>query len=431
MRKLLLGTTAVVGAALMSVGVAQAQQAPSVRIGGFMFFQGIYANDDADRGAASSAAAAFPGTGLGAVGGGRVSRQRFDFKNEVEVHVLVTGKAANGLSYGAVIELQNDNIGAGAGSAVDLDEAYGFVSSPTLGTLRFGEEDSAASIMQVRVPTIAGMGPDGDWDDAIASANRSGFAPSILTGINDGNDATKIVYLSPQFFGFDFGVSYAPNSGEGERPWQQRGAFDTFQAGTTAAGAAFPGIAPAAFQRDRTTLTNEIAGALRYRGSFGGVGVAAGFGAMRADAPEATATGLATSGRDITAYTAGLNLTAFGFTVGGEYTFGNYSGNSVGRAGLARGLDSSSHYVLGVTYTAGPVSLGAYFGEGEQDSGPGLADREQRIWGIGTAYTLAPGLDLVAQYNNLRDRNGPAAVRPVGTATRDADVILVGARLAF
>jgi hypothetical protein len=117
MRKILLGTTAVVGAALMSVSYAQAQTAPSVRVGGFLFLKGIYADDDADRNVAVGPNA--PATAPATQRFGR--RDRFDFTNEVEVHVLVTGKAANGMSYGAVIELQNDNSGAsGAGSAVDL-----------------------------------------------------------------------------------------------------------------------------------------------------------------------------------------------------------------------------------------------------------------------------------------------------------------------
>ena len=226
MRKILLGTTGVVGAALIGMGAAQAQQAPTVRIGGFMNTAYNWVNDDADKA---------QGVPTGVNGAGRVARSRHDFRNEVEVHVFVTGKAANGLSYGAVMEIQNDNVGGGSGSALDFDEAYGFVSSPTLGTLRFGEEDNAAAIMQVRVPTITGLGPDGDFDDGMLSlANSTGNAsPSLLTGINDGNDSTKIIYLSPQFFGFDFGVSYAPtSSGEGERLWVGR-QVDTLTVGGT------------------------------------------------------------------------------------------------------------------------------------------------------------------------------------------------------
>jgi predicted porin len=421
MRKILLGTTGVVGAALIGMGAAQAQQAPTVRVGGYLQTTISIIDDDLDDARGSP-------TGVNAVG--RASRSSTDFRNEVEIHVFVTGKAANGLSYGAVVEIQNDNVGGGSGSALDLDEAYMFVSSPTLGTIRFGEEDSAASIMQVRAPSITGFGADGAWDVGIlGTANGTGGNPSILTGINDGSDATKIIYLSPQFFGFDFGLSYAPNQGEGDRAFFGR-AVDTLGAGGTA-------IAPSVTQRDKTLLENEIAAALRYRGSFGGVGLAAGFGYMQADAPSVSGTtGIPLAGgavaQDVEAYTFGLNLSAFGLTVGGEYTWGKYSGPSVGRAALAQGRDDSDHFLLGATYVIGAFSLGAYFGEGSQDNGGTFADREQTGWGLGAAYTVAPGLEVFANYNQFEDSNVRISVAggPV-LVNRDFSAFFLGTRLAF
>jgi hypothetical protein len=106
----------------------------------------------------------------------------------------VAAKAANGLAYGAVIELQNDHFGSGAGSGVDLDEAFVFVSSPRFGTLRFGEEDAAAGLLQVRAPTITGFGADAAWDNTIlrTATGREG-SPVLMNGIIDHNDASKIV----------------------------------------------------------------------------------------------------------------------------------------------------------------------------------------------------------------------------------------------
>jgi predicted porin len=310
------------------------------------------------------------------------------------------------------IELQNDNSNgaSGANTGLDSDEAYLFLSSPTLGTIRLGDEDSAASLMQVRVPTITGMGPDGNWDELLtnrnATVNRNGNS-YMLAGINDGSDATKIIYLSPQFFGFDLGVSYAPNGGEGERVEQ----------GTTTLS-----------QRNRTTISNELSGAVRYRGSFGNFGVAAGFGAMRADAPLVAAGG--TSLQEVTAYTVGANVTAFGVTAGGEYTWGNYAGTGPGRAALPSGRDGSSHWVLGATYTIGAFSVGGYYGEGEQDTNPaGVGKRDQSVWGLGVSYNLAPGMDLIGSYNNFSEKRSPDAATVGGD--RDVDVIFAGVRLAF
>ncbi len=421
MRKILLGTTGVVGAALIGMGAAQAQQAPTVRVGGYLQTTVAISDDNLDSARGTNAGP------TGVAGAGRVDRSSTDFRNEVEIHVFVTGKAANGLSYGAVVEIQNDNVGGGgSGSALDLDEAYVFVSSPTLGTIRFGEEDSAASIMQVRAPSITGFGADGAWDvGLLGTANGTGGNPSLLTGINDGSDATKIIYLSPQFFGFDFGASYAPNTGEGDRAFNGRAVDTIAVTGGTLA------INPT--QRDDTGLTNEISAALRYRGTFGGVGIAAGFGYMQAESPKNTAAGAAVAPRldDVSAYTVGLNLSAFGLTVGGEYSWGKYSGASVGRAALATGRDESNHWLLGATYVMGAFSVGAFYGVATQDNGGALADREQTGWGLGVAYTVAPGLEVFANYNTYEDKNVNITFGGGTLANRDFSAFFLGTRLAF
>ena len=48
MRKILLGTTGVVGAALIGMGAAQAQTAPTVRIGGYLQTTFAWADDSLD-----------------------------------------------------------------------------------------------------------------------------------------------------------------------------------------------------------------------------------------------------------------------------------------------------------------------------------------------------------------------------------------------
>jgi predicted porin len=402
MRKLLLGTTAVVGAALIGATGASAQEAPTVRIGGYFDFQIGYVNDNADNYTA-----------------GRASR--WDFRSDAEIHVIVQGKAANGLTYGARIEFQMDNVGAGSpGTTFDTDEMFAFVSSPTLGTLRFGDQDTAAGLMQVRPPTYVG------FQNARINLVRQGGTRYMISPIGDGGDATKIVYLSPQFFGFDFGISFALNGGEGER--------EILGQALVAAG----GTGAANLQRGRTTRENELTAGLRYRGTFGPVGVAASFAFLTAEANRTSAAPVNAAPtpvgglQGITAYSIGTTVTVAGFTLGGEYTWGRYAGTSVGVTPLPTGFGDSRHWLLGAAYTVADVRLTANFGRGTQDRGGILPDHRQTVWGVGASYTLAPGWSLYAYYESVRDRNYNAAIGivPVG-GERNTQSLVIGTNLTF
>jgi predicted porin len=411
-----------------------------VRLGGFFDFSMGNVQDDADSarfrntaaGSATNTNVTFTPTGgvaqpgvlstpgAAAVTGAR-GRQRNDFRTESELNVYVDGVAANGMRYGALFELQMDAMTttAGTGTGVDYDELYGFVKGGW-GELRFGQEDSAASLLQIRRPSTLWMGDSDAWDEFTVN---SGY---VIAGVGDGNDATKIIYLSPQFMGFDAGVSYAPNRGEGEQ--------------TTIA------TSTSAFQRDRTGLENEISAALRYRGTFGPVGVGASFVAQFADAAAQSANGtpIADKAQNITTYAAGLLLRAYGFAVGGDYTWGNYRTTPANGA-IAQGIDGSEQWAVGLTYTIGALSLGANYAQATQDNGGTFADRTQTYLGLGVAYVLAPGMTLFANYNQIEDENIPnlgSATSPSKTGTkpfefgsndktRDITVVVAGVRVAF
>jgi predicted porin len=427
MRKILLGTTAVVGLALaapaaFAQGIAPGSggttltpaPAPSiagaggltVRLGGYFEFSAANIQDDNDRAARYAGLTAAQNGGTAPAAHGK-ARQRTDFRNDMELNVFVDGRAANGMQYGAVLEMQMDNQ---TNTGVDFDEMYGFFKG-SWGEFRFGQEDSAASLLAVRAPAAGALGGDAVWDEFVSNAGLFS-SPYLTSGINDGNDATKVVYLSPQFAGFDVGFSYAPNAGEGER-------VDT--------------------QRDRLGLENEISAALRYRGTLGGVGLQLGAAAMFADPQAKTPTAEFES---VSAYFFGAQLAAYGFAIGGEYAFGKYNGSSVGRTAIRKGLDDSNHWLAGLTYTIGSVVLGAVYGQGTQDNGGTLKDRDHTVIGVGLLYNLAPGLGLYAAYNNVQDENIPIAAPNAdstatniatfnGSTTRNIDVIMAGIRLAF
>jgi predicted porin len=389
-----------------------ASQGVNVRLGGYFGFIGFIVDDTADKQSLPA--------------GDRVlGRRAQDFYYEAELHVLVDGKAANGLTYGMEIQFQMDGMQAGAtganntgqlgnGTGINLDEAYVYISGRA-GTIKVGDEDSAANLLQVRTPGITGLDRDSFWDEPLV-----GGSPSRFTSINDGSDATKISYLSPQFFGFDFGVSYAPNSGEGESP-----ALDPVVTG----------------QRDRTGLQDEISAGVRWRGTVGGVGLATSAGLQNAGAPQRTAAGGAVNAQQVTAYALGATATAMGFTLGGEYVWGQYQGVSVGRSALGAGREDSYHWNVALAYRIpagmrglGGVQLLGFYGEAEQDINPvGFDKYKQTAWGLGAAYPIAPGLIGYANYTRMEEENSAqfAGNLPGARNDRDANIIGVGVRLAF
>ena len=420
-----------------------------VRLGGFFDFSMGQVSDDADRaffrntpaGSATNTNVSFTPAGSTTAQNGVLrtpgapavndarGRQNIDFRTEAEINLYVDGIAANGMRYGAMFELQMDTMvtTAGTGTGVDYDELYGFVKG-SWGELRFGQEDSAASLLQIRRPSVLWMGTDDAWDEF--TVNSVNGTPYIMSGVNDGNDATKLIYLSPQFFGFDVGFSYSPNRNEGEN-------FLTATSTT-------------AYQRDYTGLTNEVSAALRYRGTFGSVGVGSSFVAQFADAGRQTASGSAVpvKNQDVNAYAAGLVVRAFGFAVGGDYTWGDYIGSAPAGAALPNGWDGSSHWTLGATYTIGAFGVGVMYGSGTQDNGAGVSDREQTYLGLGVQYVLAPGMTLFANWNQIKDENVPllgqsgsisagatrntlAKFDAAGSTTRDIEVLTAGVRIAF
>jgi hypothetical protein len=509
MRKILLGTTAVVGAAVLAPGVAAAQEAPTVRIGGFFrayygYTQQTGRNSTTPSGLANntngqtnnlsqSVVGVAPGAGLtpsgttGAnaagnqnlipvtesnVGGsnniatqglsttgagelGRLSKN--DFSTDAEVHVFVNGKTANGLSYGAVIEIAfNQQEGrnivqqrASTGkTTASIDEYYAFVASPIWGQIRFGDEDGpVGGLMNSGVITNFGTG--GVYGDRESFVTRQA---GVRTTTSPGSlgDNTKIIYLSPQFFGFDFGASFAFNYGVGEDTGcpsnQSSGWCDSSYAFT---GASNFGIAAAG--PEMSVRRNEYQAALRWRGSLAGVGLAVTGGYVGSGAAkELSPLGVQRSVfQPLGVWQFGAQATAYGLTVGAQYEHGysNYFwGNSM------KGDRPMDQFFAGASYTMGPWTFGANYvmqtveGASRTAYGyrnnvlvtapnPAGAALMRRLgYGIGGNYRLAPGLDLVAEYSSYTVAERGRDLDPSSAGVQDrgtAKVFILGTRLAF
>jgi outer membrane protein OmpU len=300
MRKLLLGTTALIGAGVLgaaalpgSAGAAEVKPggALDVTISGFARFRAH---------------------------GGDLDNQRLnddistglDFSNDTEVHVILRGKHdATGLEYGGTVEFEADT-----NRTDNTDETWVFVSGG-FGELRFGDEDGAVDNSSIGAYTIAAGtgGIDGSIVDVLS------VSPVRPT---NSDDATKIRYYTPSLGGFQAGVSYTPNADVG---------------GDTLAlkGDAGP------------DLGDWVEGALVYEGDFAGLGVQASVVGSFADVKNEGDLG----GDDAWAYYAGAATDVFGFKVGGGFGDEEFGG-------LER-----TYYNLGIGAGFGPVNASLNYGQ--------------------------------------------------------------------
>jgi hypothetical protein len=423
MRKLLLGSTAVAAAALFAPVGAMAQSLSGdaltasqaagvslrgleVRIGGFYKAMYNYTRQENVN-----------------VGDARVGNS--DFSQEIEIHVLATGKAANGLRYGVALEIQNDiNRTPPAGpigkNSLDYDEAWAFLQGPW-GQIRFGDEDGAIAQLQSGHITGFGLGgiDSGDNNQQVIGGN---YRPAFYTP-NDPGDNTKLIYLTPQLFGFDAGVSFAFNTNEGPLS-----GCDSVTAATVTTCDRLSAVAGA-----NTRRRNELQAALRWRGSFGPVGLATTVGYIGADAVK-NITG--PSADPLSMVWAGAVATAYGASIGGWYTGGSSNGgfnNRLNRAGTVVDDRRSDAFLVGATYTIDAFTVGGHYTVNwTAGSQTAPAGRRDIGWAVGGNYRVAPGLDFFAEYVNYdrKERGFQFNNRgPAGGTT--VDIVLAGFRVAF
>lgn len=190
-RGLLTVTTSLVGTAgLLAAAGGAAQAADGIKLSVGGFFNEAYQVVIDDRGS----------------GDGGKDRNVDGFFNDAEIHFTGSTVLDNGLEVGAHIELEGES------DDEQIDQAYVHFSGG-FGELRAGSDDEALANMCV-VP------PGG-------SANFSAFSPNqwaantvsplgsntICTGVDDKENAQKLVYYTPVFNGFQLGVSYTPAGG--------------------------------------------------------------------------------------------------------------------------------------------------------------------------------------------------------------------------
>ena len=321
------------------------------------------------------------------------------FQGYMRLYPGFNATAANGLKYGFVGEIRQpgstlETGGATPGSTSATNtlywrRAYGYVGTDEAGSLRIGMTDGPMSLFQVG--TFESF-DDGAWNSSILpefvpSNTDPVFAFSDVSNLYTGN---KIVYLSPNFSGFEFGLAYEPNT---SNLVDTPGSSCSTASSTCIALSASP--VPGASIRRKNMI--DVGG--RYTNTFDGVGVDVGVGYVASEtvnAPAPTYNGLSVG-------KFGATLTYAGFTFGGNITYGNMNGDF---SLQPRGGVNTLSWMVGGQYAAGPCIVGASFfkttypNEWTPANGAlGVARTgNDNGFAAGATYLLAPGMALYLSY---------------------------------
>ena len=333
------------------------------------------------------------------------------------------GMAANGLRYGGAFEVRTNASGASltppinaptsqAGATTNLQTLYlrrAFVYAGTdqLGIVRVGMGDGLISLMDQGRTTNQLYSPSANFNGSdLSTMIGGGSAPPFvfLSGSGDEYDTQKIVYLSPNFSGFDFGLMYSPQAGNA-----------LGGCGLTAATASTcANLSSSTIPADGARYQNMVAAGVRYSAPVGPVGVHA-YGvysyaghvnyngtAVAARAAAGAAAGSSYSGQydNLSFGSAGMALTWQGVTLAANFIGGAMNGRMAARPS---GGATLSAWLVGAQYKIPniPMTIGTSFASIDSQGAvamTGLTQRHEYEYAVGGSYTLAPGMVVYADY---------------------------------
>ncbi len=360
------------------------------------------------------------------------------------------GLSANGIRYGAAIELRENFLGANpaqqtagntaalqaaapgiqspsatsSGQTVMVRRAFTYLATDQAGLVRLGQTDGVVGLYDNCLFTTqcwdAGVGiqQQGAWGTTPTNATGGGATYPWLSQAGAEYVNQKVVYLTPQFFGFDFGVQYAPGQGNGLQN----------STGGNANGAAVCGLPSDNCSSTTTGGTsnrwiNQWGIGARYEHTFGAVDAKAygyyeGSGKENVDVNGYTAAvpGTAAFRAGATAnnihyqnlgfYQAGAALTAFGTTAAISYIGGHVNGQLA--LDPVGGVNTNA-WIAGLTYVNGPITVGGNFGIVDTQGAvqlTGTSQRREVVGAFGGNYKVAPGVNLVLEYDYITRHQG-------------------------
>lgn len=308
-----------------------------------------------------------------------VDADGFDVSSDAEIHFKPSIVLDNGLKFGVEIQLEAETSGD------QIDESFIYVEG-SFGRVNLGSENSAGYLLQLRAPNVlrrdmhefpAFLPIQGSFGGVNVGDDFSRGTMGELRLENDrNNDAKRITYFTPDFYGLTLGVSYA-NDGNQD---------DFFPTDCNAAG----------------QICQIFDIGARYEASFGDFDVALSGRWGIADGA---------GGGSPQVWGTGLRLGFAGFAIGGGFAEQNDAGTEDGTA-----------FDVGVSYKTGPWMFSVTWlrGENVDDESasaalfvPAGADEKIDTIMAGAAYRLARGvqLDIFGAYVDFREDVGDAGGR--------------------
>ncbi len=329
----------------------------------------------------------------------------------------VDAMAANGLRYGAAMEIRqnsgagasggfaNPNSGGGAHSTTQTlynRRSFVYLGTNELGIIRAGLGDGLITLFDQGRTTMQTFSPTSVFNgsDLSTAIGGNSAAPWIfMSGSGDEYDTQKFVYLSPNFSGFDFGLQYSPN------------AFSNLN-GCAVPATGCSNLQTSGVAADGMRYTNMIAAGARYSGPVGPINVHT-YGvytysghvnysgtAAAARAAAGAPAGSTWSGQfdNLNYFSTGVQLSYAGVSVGGNFITGAINGRG---AAKPSGGANANAFITGIQYATGPLTVGIAYEYIDSQGAvalSGLTQRKEYALDIGGSYALAPGLVLFADY---------------------------------
>ncbi len=373
----------------------------------------------------------------------------------------VDGMAANGLKYGAFLEIRADTNSAPGGgvngsisstSATRGEMSYRretvYLGTDQAGFVRIGSTDQPSSLFATG--TFENF-DDGGWNSNIYEVfpATSGAAPSYPgPDVSALYTPNKIVYLSPKFANLvDFGVSFAPDTGN-----TSPGVGSCSYANTAAGGTGCDLTSSTSVAAETKRLRNMLDAVVRFRTASGPIGIATTFGGMYAghvayDGTEGPAE--VAQYNNFAVFDWGGQLTYGGFAIGGHVDYGQFNN---GWAPQPDGARDGFAWIAGTSYQFGPAIVGVQYFQ-SQTAGSSNSTNATGSTGVGRTFnqsgldvggtlTLAPGLYAYLSYlygnkhqsgvDLLTGTAGTTATGPVVSHNyTQANVLYTGIRVSW